>query len=253
TGIGDAGLVQGVYFVPESMLVWNVLQEMKKRRVHLAIVVDEYGGTEGLVSLEDIIEEVVGEIYDEDDEEEVMRSTEEGGMVRKEDGRYNVRGDAELEIVVQELGVEVGEDIMREYGTISGFLVYSAGEIPVKGDVIMIDKWQFNVVGADERRILEVEIEPLVGGVDDEDREEDGGTRGMGRAGEGNGNGNGGEGGGRGEEEKEESYEWEREGEDMVDVTEEGDIVQEIEKLVEGSGEKIGWVGGEIGGGGGGT
>jgi CBS domain containing-hemolysin-like protein len=92
TGIEDAGLVQDVYFVPESMLVWNVLQEMKKRRVHLAIVVDEYGGTEGLVSLEDIIEEVVGEIYDEDDEEEVMRIAEEGGMVRREDGKYNVRG-----------------------------------------------------------------------------------------------------------------------------------------------------------------
>ena len=161
--------------------------------------------------------------------------------------------DAELEIVVEELGLEVAEDILREFGTISGFLVYSAGEIPVRGDVIMIGKWQFNVAGADERRILEVEIEPLVGGVDDEDREEDGGTRRVSRGalegnGGGNGNGNaaGGEGGGRGDESGEgEEFEWEREGEDMVDVTEEGDIVQEIDKIVEGCEEKIGWVGGE--------
>ena len=63
-------LIEQPYFVPESMIVWNVLQEMKKRKRHIAIVVDEYGGTEGLVSLEDIIEQVVGEIYDEDDDEE---------------------------------------------------------------------------------------------------------------------------------------------------------------------------------------
>jgi len=69
--IGEAKLIEDMYFVAESMMAWNVLQEMKKRRVHLAIVVDEYGGTEGLVTLEDIIEEVVGEIYDEDDDEDM--------------------------------------------------------------------------------------------------------------------------------------------------------------------------------------
>jgi len=68
--IGDAGLVEPCYFVPDTANGWSVLQEMRKRRVHMAIVVDEYGGTEGLVSLEDIVEEVVGEIYDEDDEED---------------------------------------------------------------------------------------------------------------------------------------------------------------------------------------
>ena len=67
TSISDAGLIESCYFVPETANGWSVLQEMRKRRVHLAIIVDEYGGTEGLVSLEDIVEEVVGEIYDEDD------------------------------------------------------------------------------------------------------------------------------------------------------------------------------------------
>lgn len=65
--ISDAGLIESCYFVPETANGWSVLQEMRKRRVHMAVVVDEFGGTEGLVSLEDIVEEVVGEIYDEDD------------------------------------------------------------------------------------------------------------------------------------------------------------------------------------------
>ena len=72
--IEEAGLVESTYFVPQTMIAWNVLQEMRKRRVHLAIVVDEYGGTEGLVSLEDIIEEIVGDIFDEDDEEDFEMS-----------------------------------------------------------------------------------------------------------------------------------------------------------------------------------
>jgi CBS domain containing-hemolysin-like protein len=67
TSISDAQLIESCYFVPDTAKGWSVLQEMRRRRVHMAIVVDEYGGTEGLVSLEDIVEEVVGEIYDEDD------------------------------------------------------------------------------------------------------------------------------------------------------------------------------------------
>ena len=65
--IEEAGLIEPCYFIPETANGWSVLQEMRKRRVHMAVVVDEYGGTEGLVSLEDIVEEIVGEIYDEDD------------------------------------------------------------------------------------------------------------------------------------------------------------------------------------------
>lgn len=65
TTLLEAGLIESCYFVPDTANGWSVLQEMRKRRVHVAIVVDEYGGTEGLASLEDIVEEVVGEIYDE--------------------------------------------------------------------------------------------------------------------------------------------------------------------------------------------
>jgi CBS domain containing-hemolysin-like protein len=63
-------MMEKTYFIPETMSTWDALQEMRKRRLHMAIVVDEYGGTAGLVTLEDLLEEVVGEIYDEDDDEE---------------------------------------------------------------------------------------------------------------------------------------------------------------------------------------
>ena len=69
-------LMQPTYFIPESMKAWDALQEMRKRRIHMAIVVDEYGGTSGLITFEDILEEVVGEIYDEDDSEEQIDDSE---------------------------------------------------------------------------------------------------------------------------------------------------------------------------------
>ena len=78
--ITDAGLIEPCYFIPETANGWSVLQEMRKRRVHMAVVVDEFGGTEGLVSLEDIVEEIVGEIYDEDDVS-IILSTLVGSVV----------------------------------------------------------------------------------------------------------------------------------------------------------------------------
>ena len=95
SSISDAGLIESCYFVPDTANGWSVLQEMRRRRVHVAIVVDEYGGTEGLVSLEDIVEEVVGEIYDEDDEEDFEFS--EDSITLQEDGTFLIRGDADLE------------------------------------------------------------------------------------------------------------------------------------------------------------
>mmetsp|Transcript_7480 Transcript_7480/g.15562 ORF Transcript_7480/g.15562 Transcript_7480/m.15562 type:complete len:247 (+) Transcript_7480:128-868(+) len=173
-------LIEPPYFVPESMIVWNVLQEMKKRRVHLAIVVDEYGGTEGLVSLEDIIEQVVGEIYDEDDEDE---DAAEDTIFLEEGGRYTMRGDAALEDVLALLDIEASDEVLREYGTLSGFLVFSAGEIPNKGDAVFVGNWGFEILAANERRILEVQVDRLLGG-DSSDADDAGGG---GRSGKRNG------------------------------------------------------------------
>ncbi|GMH73856.1 hypothetical protein TL16_g06304 [Triparma laevis f. inornata] len=212
------GLIGETYFVPESMIVWNVLQEMKKRRVHLAIVVDEYGGTEGLVSLEDIVEQVVGEIYDEDDDEE--EGLAEDAIFLQEDGRFVIRGDGDLPDVLTALSLEVEEEVLKEYGTLSGFLVFSAGEIPKPGDIILVDKWQFEIIHADERRILEVEVEKM--------EDEEGGKKRKGRQ-EG------------GEEEEEEGLDGEYPGGDDI-VDEQGRVlVEKVEKVAESSVEKMGW------------
>ena len=172
TSIGDAGLIEESYFVPDTANGWSVLQEMRKRRIHMAIVVDEYGGTEGLVSLEDIVEEVVGEIYDEDDEDDFEFS--EDSITMKEDGTFVVRGDADLEDCDVILGLQLDEeDTLKEFGTISGFLCMCAGEIPKVGDFIVSRGWTFEITDADPKRILSVKVERLVGFDDGKNDNED--------------------------------------------------------------------------------
>jgi CBS domain containing-hemolysin-like protein len=167
--VSEAGLVESCYFVPDTANGWSVLQEMRKRRVHLAIVVDEYGGTEGLVSLEDIVEEVVGEIYDEDDEEDYEFS--EDSITLQEDGSFLMRGDADLSDVDTILSLHLSEeDSLKEFATLSGFLCMCAGEIPSIGDFIMSRGWCFEIVNADVKRVLQVKVERLTGAFEtDED------------------------------------------------------------------------------------
>uniref|UniRef100_A0A7S1TRQ1 Uncharacterized protein n=1 Tax=Phaeomonas parva TaxID=124430 RepID=A0A7S1TRQ1_9STRA len=151
TKIGD--ITQPTYFVPEAMSVWSVLEEMRRRRLHMAVVVDEYGGTAGLVTLEDILEEVVGEIYDEEDEQE-SRDEEDMITVEDESGSYLVKGSADLEDVAIALDLALSEEDAREFGTLSGFLCAQAGEIPIDGDVILVGNLCFTVLESDERRII---------------------------------------------------------------------------------------------------
>ncbi|CDF38482.1 unnamed protein product [Chondrus crispus] len=150
-------IMDPAFFVPESMSVWIVLEEMRKRRLHMAIVVDEYGGTAGLVTLEDILEEVVGEIYDEDDDYEA----EAQFIKKKQDGNFLVEGQADLEKVDQALGMHLDEDDLGDYGTISGFLCARMGGIPEVGDLWVFNHVRFVVVDADDRRILGLRAEML--------------------------------------------------------------------------------------------
>lgn len=186
TSIKDAGLIESCYFVPETANGWSVLQEMRKRRVHMAVVVDEYGGTEGLVSLEDIVEEVVGEIYDEDDVSSLIfpygvqfkasSNIHPGGLqdeefdfsedsiTLQEDGSFLIRGDAYLDDCNAILALNLDEDEpLRNFATLSGFLCMCAGEIPNTGDFVMFRGWCFEVVNADDKKILQVRVERLVG------------------------------------------------------------------------------------------
>jgi len=168
----EADLVESCYFVPDTANGWSVLQEMRRRRVHMAIVVDEYGGTEGLVSLEDIVEEVVGEIYDEDDEEELELS--EDCIMLQEDGTFLVRGDADLEDCDTILKLNLDEDeALKEFSTLSGFLCMCAGEIPNTGDFVMGRGWCFEVLHADDKRVLEVKVERLIGAFSEDSNTEE--------------------------------------------------------------------------------
>jgi len=178
TTIDDAGLIESCYFVPETANGWSVLQEMRRRRVHMAVVVDEYGGTEGLVSLEDIVEEVVGEIYDEDDENDFVFA--EDSITFQEDGTFLIRGDADLEDVDAVLGLSLDEEeVLKEYGTLSGFLCFCAGEIPRVNDFVMSRGWNFEVVDGDDKRVFQVKVERLLGFFEGEDGEDENSVRGF--------------------------------------------------------------------------
>ena len=114
---------------------------------------------------------MVGEIYDEDDEEDF--SFAEDSITYQEDGTFLIRGDADLEDVDAVLGLNLDEEeILKEYGTLSGFLCFCAGEIPRIGDFVMSRGWNFEVVDGDEKRVFQVRVERLLGFFEGEASEE---------------------------------------------------------------------------------
>jgi CBS domain containing-hemolysin-like protein len=137
------------FFVPEVMKVSKLLKEMQRRKTHLAIVVDEFGGTSGIVTLEDVVEEIVGEIHDESDVEEKRIKVLSDGVVLA-DGSVPLR---ELE---DHLGVDFPEG--GDYETLGGFLTATAGRVPPPGSLVVWGGLTFTVKQADDRRVLKVEI-----------------------------------------------------------------------------------------------
>ena len=157
-----SSFIEPTYFVPETMAAWKVLEEMRRRRLHMAIVVDEHGGTAGVVTLEDILETVVGEIYDEDDEAEILLGDE---VILNEDGSYDILGNANVDDVVAALALRDAEgnkpcDIM-DVTTAAGFLCFHAGEIPAQDDHVIVHDHDFVVLESDERRVLRIRATPL--------------------------------------------------------------------------------------------
>jgi CBS domain containing-hemolysin-like protein len=143
-----ADLMTPPQYVPETLSILNLLRDMRIRKNHMAIVVDEFGGTAGVVTLEDIIEEITGEIYDETDEEE------EEDIVRLEDGRYRIQGSAHLEAVGHELHLSFEDD--GDYDTLAGYLIDELGHIPQAGEDMEHGGVRFIVEQADERRVMTV-------------------------------------------------------------------------------------------------
>jgi len=136
------------YLVPESKNVSDLLKEFRKRRVHIAIVIDEYGGTSGLVTIEDLIEEIVGEIQDEYD-------LEEEWLIQEDDGSVLVDGRLDIEEFEEHFGLEVERE---KFDTVGGYLVEHLGHVPNNGEKIQINGLVILIVSADQRAIRQLRI-----------------------------------------------------------------------------------------------
>jgi putative hemolysin len=141
-------LARKPYFVPESKRINTLLKAFQRRQMHMAVVVDEYGGVEGIVTLEDVVEEIVGEIRDEYDIDEAIVS-ELGG------GRFLLDGSIPLRIVNQSFGLELSEE---HASTLAGFLLGVLGAIPHTGDSCTVDGYRFIVRKVIDHRIEEIEL-----------------------------------------------------------------------------------------------
>ena len=152
-----AKIVREILFVPPSARVIDLLARMQAKQIHLALVVDEYGGTDGIVSIEDIVEQIVGEIADEHDEDETA------DVERQPDGSYVADARAKIEDVVGIVGhdFDIG-DAAEEIDTLGGYLVTRAGRLPLRGELIPgPGLFEFEVLDADPRRVKRVRIRRL--------------------------------------------------------------------------------------------
>ncbi len=143
-------IMRPVKFIPENTTVAKALTEIQRSMVQMIIVVDSYGGTVGIVSLEDVLEELVGEIWDESDEVQHF-------IMREEDGTYAVLGDTNIDDLMQEIGVELD---LGDYDepTVSGYIQYKLGRVPVKGDRIENDRMKMIVRSVKNRRVKMVQV-----------------------------------------------------------------------------------------------
>ncbi|ONI13651.1 hypothetical protein PRUPE_4G235000 [Prunus persica] len=134
TTVGDMAQ-KPAYFVPDSMSVWNLLREFRIRKVHMAVVLNEYGGTVGIVTLEDVVEEIVGEIFDENDsKEEIQKKT--GYIVMRAEGIFDVDANTSIDQLSEDLNVKMPEG--HQYETVSGFICEAFGYIPRTGESIKV-------------------------------------------------------------------------------------------------------------------
>jgi CBS domain containing-hemolysin-like protein len=155
--LSAAKIVREILFVPPSSRVMDLLARMQATRIHLALVVDEYGGSDGLVSIEDIVEQIVGDIADEHDEDETPH------VVRQPDGTFIADARAHLEDVAASIGNDFDPgEMAQEVDTLGGYLVTRAGRLPLRGELIPgPGLFEFEVLDADPRRIKRVRITRL--------------------------------------------------------------------------------------------
>ena len=147
-----ATLLRKPLYVPESMGVLDLLARMRAERVHLAIVVDEFGGTEGLVTIEDVVEEIVGEIEDEHDEEAP------GMLIALEDGIWDADGRAELEEVAETIDARLAT-VEEDVDTLGGLATVLAGHVPQQGEILEHPSgWRLEITDSDARRVTRLRL-----------------------------------------------------------------------------------------------
>ncbi len=153
--LGSLKLMRQVLFVPPSMQAVNLLERMQATRMQMALVIDEYGGTEGLVSLEDVMEVIVGDIEDEHDDDETPL------IIDKGDGVFVLDAKAELDDVSEAVGkdFQIGE-LGEDFDTIGGLVISLAGRLPVRGELIEGLGFEFRIIDADPRRLKRIELSP---------------------------------------------------------------------------------------------
>ena len=152
--LSETKIIRPILFVPPSMPAIDLLAKMQATRIHLALVVDEYGGTDGIVSIEDIVELIVGDIEDEHDDDEAP------DISRQSDGSFVADARASLEDVIAAVGqgFDVGE-ALNEVDTLAGYLVSQVGRVPVRGELVPgPEGFEFEVLDADPRRVKKVKI-----------------------------------------------------------------------------------------------
>ena len=146
-------LLRSPHFVHEHKMIKDLLQEFQTDRIHFAIVVDEFGGTSGIVTLEDIMEEVIGDIKDEFDEDE-------GSSAKQEDGSYIFEGRTMINDVCKALNLPVDtfDNVKGDSDSLAGLILELAGEIPKINDIIVCGDFEFNILEADSSRIKKVKV-----------------------------------------------------------------------------------------------
>jgi magnesium and cobalt transporter len=142
-------------FVPESKRLNVLLRDFRSNRNHIAIVVDEYGGVSGLVTIEDVLEQIVGDIEDEYDFDE-----SEDNIIPEANGRYRVKAQTEIGDFNAHFGSDFADD---EFDTVGGLVLQAFGRLPKRGEMATIGDFRFRVVRADSRRLYTLQVEPAAG------------------------------------------------------------------------------------------
>jgi magnesium and cobalt transporter len=146
-------MLRPAVFIPESKRLNVLLKDFRSNRNHMAIVVNEYGGVAGLVTIEDVLEQIVGEIEDEYDFNE-----EEDNIVMESDGQYRVKAITEIGNFNEVLGANFSND---DYDTVGGLVLNKFGRLPVRDESVMIDHFKFTVQRADSRRLHMLKVEKI--------------------------------------------------------------------------------------------